>query len=70
MNQSRLRVAGRLDQSGRGPIVTADDGTVWVLDYDEAIDQFFGQPVAVEGTVVGFDRLKADWIGLATEQAD
>ena len=70
MNQSRLRVAGRLDQSGRGPFVTADDGTVWVLDYDDGIDPLPGQIVAVEGTVVGFDRLKADWIGLATEEAD
>ena len=67
MNQSRLRVAGRLDQSGRGPIITAGDGTVWVLEYEDAIDSLLGQIVAVEGTVVGFDRLKADWIGLAAE---
>lgn len=70
MNQSRLRIAGTLDQSGRGPIITSDDGTVWVLEYEDAIDPLLGQIVAVEGTVVGFDRLKADWIGLATEETD
>ena len=70
MNQSRLRIAGTLDQSGRGPIITSDDGKVWVLEYEDAIDPLLGQVVAVEGTVVGLDRLKADWIGLAAEQAD
>ncbi|MEZ5736638.1 MAG: DUF5818 domain-containing protein [Novosphingobium sp.] len=70
MNQSRLRVVGTLDQSGRGPIITAEDGTVWVLEYEDAIDPLLGQIVAVDGTVVGFDRLEADWVGLAAEQAD
>ena len=70
MNQSRLRVVGKLEQSGRGPIITSDDDTVWVIEYENATDPLLGQIVAVEGTVVGCERLKADWIGLAAEQAD
>lgn len=66
MNQSRLRVSGIVSESDRGPILTLEDGAVWVLEYEHPIGEFVGKSVVTEGVVVGFDRLKPDWIGLTT----
>ena len=70
MNQSRLRVSGIVSESDRGPILTLEDGAVWVLEYDDPIDELVGKAVVAEGIVVSFDRLKADWIGLTTARTD
>jgi hypothetical protein len=67
VNQSRLRVGGMLTQSARGPIITSEDGTVWVIEHEDEIEALIGKAVAAEGTVIGLDRLQTDWIGLATE---
>lgn len=70
MNQSRLRVSGMVSESVRGPILALDDGAIWVLEYEDPIDEFVGKAVVTEGIVVGFDRLKPDWIGLTTAKTD
>jgi len=70
VNQSRLRVSGIVSKSDRGPILTLEGGAVWVLEYEDPIDEFVGKAVVAEGTVVSFDRLKADWIGLTTVKTD
>jgi hypothetical protein len=69
VNQPRRRISGKLGQSARGSIIISDDGSVWVLEHEERIDELFGKTVAAEGIAVGLDRLQTDWIGIAAEAA-
>lgn len=39
---------------------------MWIIDADLPIEQLIGEDVIAEGTVIGLDRLKADWIGVAS----
>jgi len=66
---SHHRVAGRLRNSRRGPVVEADDGGTWALDLDQNVTGMLGQRVVVEGKRSGFDRLDVMWIGLATSDS-
>jgi hypothetical protein len=65
MKLERIRVSGRLGQAARGPILTTGDGLVWVLETDAIEDGSSGEQVTVEGVVIGLDKLKVDWVGVA-----
>jgi hypothetical protein len=65
MKGARVRVSGRLGQAVRGPILTTADGSVWVLEADAIKDRSAGELVTVEGVVIGLDKLKVDWVGVA-----
>lgn len=41
----------------------AEDGSVWVLDYDDKLEHLMDSAVTAEGEVTGLNRLKADWVG-------
>lgn len=66
MSAGRIRVTGLLSRGSRGFVLSAKDEAVWVIDADQPIDQLIGEDVVAEGTVIGLDRLKADWIGVTT----
>ena len=54
-----------LGRGRRGLILTTGDSELWVIDTDDDVARLIGRRVMVEGTTVGLDRLKADWIGAA-----
>lgn len=62
---SRHRLIGRLTAAYRGLILEIEGGGVWVLDADPSARDLLGRRVIVEGVRTGFDRLEAEWIGLA-----
>lgn len=66
---NRVRVSGILALGNRGILLTTSDSKLWVIESDLQVDQFVGQNVTVEGTAIGFDRLRADWIGPAQTAA-
>jgi hypothetical protein len=66
LSAGRIRVTGLLSRGNRGSVLSVKDDAVWVIDADQPIDQLVGEDVVAEGTVIGLDRLKADWIGVAT----
>lgn len=66
LSAGRIRVTGLLSRGSRGFVLSAKDEAVWVIDADQPIDQLIGEDVVAEGTVIGLDRLKADWIGVTT----
>lgn len=41
----------------------AEDGSVWVLDYDDELEHLIDSAVTAEGEVTGLNRLRADWVG-------
>ena len=41
----------------------AEDGSVWVLDYDDKLEHLMDSAVTAECEVTGLNRLKADWVG-------
>ena len=47
-------------------ILTTNDDEVWIIESEEPVDGWVGMDVIVDGTVVGLDRLKADWIGVSS----
>jgi len=61
----RIRVSGQVRQSRRGKIVKTDDNTIWVIEVPDDIEFPGSGSVIVEGTKIGFDRLRIDWFGLA-----
>jgi len=63
LSQERIRVVGNLTTGGRGPVVIAEDGSVWVLDYDDKLEHLMDSAVTAEGEVTGLNRLRADWVG-------
>ena len=63
MNMKRKRISGRLQHLPRGVAIVTDAGDHWVLeDYVPSNDDF-GFEVTAEGTVVGLDRLRVEWLG-------
>ena len=59
---SRYRLGGQLSKARRGLLVHVDDGGVWALDADAAVDALVGKRVKLEGTRSGFDRIDVEWI--------
>nr|WP_292682860.1 DUF5818 domain-containing protein [Novosphingobium sp.] len=55
-----------LSRGRRGMILTTNDDEVWIIESEELVDGLMGMDVIVDGTVVGLDRLKADWIGVSS----
>lgn len=66
MRAERIRVTGLLSRGSRGFVLSATEDGLWVIDADGPLDQLVGENVIAEGTIVGLDRLKADWIGIAS----
>ncbi len=66
---SRKRVCGKLGRGRRGLILTTEDGELWVVDTDDDVAHLTDHRVVVEGTALGLDRLRADWIGAAPHAA-
>jgi hypothetical protein len=45
--------------------IRTDAGNLWILQ-DENLDSgLLGKQVTAEGVLIGYDRLKVDWIGEA-----
>ena len=66
MTGNRIRVSGDLSLASRGVVLRTEEA-LWIIESDEPIDGFVGEKVTVEGNIVGLDRLRADWIGSASE---
>lgn len=66
VSSGRIRVSGMLSRGRRGMILTTNDDEVWIIESEEPVDGLLGTDVIVDGTVVGLDRLKADWIGASS----
>ncbi len=47
----------------RGLTLTTANNELWIVQTDRPADELIGDSVTVEGTVTGFDRIRADWIG-------
>jgi len=63
MNNNRKRISGRLEDTPRGLMIVTEAGDRWVLDECDLDIDLIGEPVTVEGVIMGFDRLRVDWIG-------
>lgn len=66
MSAERIRVTGLLSQGSRGFVLSATDDSMWIIDADGPMDHLVVENVIAEGTIVGLNRLKADWIGIAS----
>ncbi|GAA5048862.1 hypothetical protein GCM10023208_06480 [Erythrobacter westpacificensis] len=67
MNTNRKRISGRLEHLPRGFAIVTEAGDHWVLDDFEPDNDQIGEEVTAEGEIVGFDRLKVDWLGVLAE---
>lgn len=65
-----MRVSGTLSRGRRGLNLTTEQGELWVLEADQDIDHLIGGRVLAEGIPEGLDRLRADWVGIATENTN
>jgi len=65
-----MRVSGTLSRGRRGLNLTTEQGEIWVLEADQDVDHLIGGWVLVEGIPKGLDRLRADWVGIPTENAN
>jgi hypothetical protein len=63
VSTDRIRLSGHLGLGNRGLVLNTKDEALWIVESEELVDQLLGTEVIVEGTVVGLDRVKADWIG-------
>ena len=63
MTTNRKRISGRLEHLPRGAVIVTDAGDHWVLEDCEPSNEDFGFEVTAEGIVVGFDRLRVEWLG-------
>lgn len=63
MNKLRRRIAGQLDHGPRGLVIVTVAGDRWVIENEAIEPDLIGRQVVAEGTAVGLDRLKVDWIG-------
>ena len=63
MTTNRKRISGRLEHLPRGVVIVTDAGDHWVLEDYEPSNEDFGFEVTAEGIVVGFDRLRVEWLG-------
>jgi len=50
--------------------LTTEQGDLWVLEADQDIDHLIGAWVLAEGVSEGLDRLRADWVGIPSENAN
>jgi hypothetical protein len=64
VTQRRVRISGFLSRGRRGLILTSKDDQVWAIEMDQPADALIGNVVVVDGVLAGFDRLRADWVGL------
>lgn len=63
MKKLRRRIAGQLEHGPRRLVIITGASDRWVVE-DEVIEpELIGRLVVAEGTAVGLDRLKVDWIG-------
>lgn len=69
VSSGRIRVSGMLSCGRRGMILTTNDGQVWIVESDDPTEDLVGSTIVVEGTIVGIDRLRADWIGVSRTSA-
>lgn len=65
VSSGRIRVSGLLSRGRRGMILTTKDDHVWIVESDDPTENFAGSAIVVEGTIIGIDRLRADWIGFS-----
>ena len=63
MTTNRKRISGRLEHLPRGAVIVTDAGDHWVLEDYEPSNNDFGFEVTAEGIVVGFDRIRVEWLG-------
>lgn len=70
MSNGRLRVSGTLSRGRRGLNLTTEQGELWVIETDQNIDHLIGGRILAEGIHEGLDRLRADWVGTATENTN
>lgn len=63
MSTNRRRISGRLEHVPRGIAVVTEAGDHWVLEGYEPANDDFGSEVTAEGTVIGLDRLRVEWLG-------
>lgn len=63
MNKSRRRITGWFEHGPRGVGILTDVEDLWVLEVEDFDTKLLGNLVTAEGVLVGFDRLKVDWIG-------
>ena len=69
VSSGRIRVSGLLSNGRRGMLLTTNDGQVWIVESDDPTEDLVGSTIVVEGTIVGIDRLRADWIGVSRTSA-
>lgn len=65
MMTKRKRITGRLESGPRGFAIATEAGEFWVLEGYEPESDLVGRQVIAEGTVSGYDRLRAEWMGAA-----
>ena len=63
MHKLRRRIAGQLNQEPRGLVIVTVACDRWVIENEAIEPDLIGRQVVAEGTAVGLDRLKVDWIG-------
>lgn len=61
--EERRHISGMLSLGSRGLTLTTASNELWIVQTDRPADELIGESVTVEGTVTGFDRIRADWIG-------
>ena len=59
----RRRIAGQLEHGPRGLVIVTGAGDRRVIENQAIEPDLIGRQVVAEGTVVGLDWLKVDWIG-------
>lgn len=59
---------GRVKEGARGPMLEADDGSIWILEIGTDLELQIGKKATVEGNQVGLDRLAVEWIGPASRK--
>lgn len=63
MSADRVRLVGKLSLGRRGLVLSTKDEAMWIVESAEPADHFVGAQIVLEGVIVGFDRVRADWIG-------
>lgn len=61
---SRVRIAGTLTQSGRGPLLITKAHVGWVIETDLDVSAMVGSRIVVEGVKTSMDRISADYVGV------
>ena len=57
-----------MKEGARGPMLEADDESVWILEIGTDLELQIGKKATVEGNQVGLDRLAVEWIGPASRR--